>query len=105
MSQMCPLTRASALERDQRCHFVQAHAKHLCDFFSDKSESKTKKRKVSDSTTNSETSIDPPLPNEAGDDDDPSKEDDVNPLDEGWEASSILGATDVEGQVHFLIQW
>ena len=74
-------------------------------FFSDKSESKTKKRKVSDSTTNSETSIDPPLPNEAGDDDDPSKEDDVNPLEEGWEASSILGATDVEGQVHFLIQW
>ena len=85
--------------------FLQANAKHLCDFFSDKSESKTKKRKVSDSTTNSETSIDPPLPNEAGDDDDPSKEDDVNPLEEGWEASSILGATDVEGQVHFLIQW
>lgn len=49
-----------------------------------------------------------PLPNDASegkDDDEQNKEDDVDPLAEGWEASTILGATDVEGQVHFLIQW
>ena len=48
------------------------------------------------------------LPNDASegkDDDEQNKEDDVDPLAEGWEASTILGATDVEGQVHFLIQW
>ena len=38
-------------------------------------------------------------------DEDPAREDDVDPLAEDWEASSILGATDVEGQVHFLIKW
>lgn len=72
---------------------------------SDKSESKTKKRKVSEMGSNNMPAFDPQLPNDAGEDDDPSKEDDVDPLAEGWEASAILGATDVEGQVHFLIQW
>ena len=42
---------------------------------------------------------------EGKDEDNLPKEDDVDPLAEGWEASAILGATDVEGQVHFLIQW
>ena len=55
--------------------------------------------------SNNMPAFDPQLPNDAGEDDDPGKEDDVDPLAEGWEASAILGATDVEGQVHFLIQW
>ena len=79
----------------------------MCLFLSDKSESKTKKRKVAEGSNNT-PEFNPPMPNDAGegkDDDDPNKEDDVDPLAEGWEASSILGATDVEGQVHFLIQW
>ena len=73
--------------------------------FSEKTESKTKKRKVdandsvkSDFEGQNDT-------NNSKDDDELSKEDDVDPLAEGWEASTILGATDVEGQVHFLIQW
>ena len=32
-------------------------------------------------------------------------DDGLNPIEEGWEAESILGAADVEGQIHFLIQW
>ncbi|KAJ7369735.1 Chromobox protein 5 [Desmophyllum pertusum] len=76
---------------------------------SEKAESKTKKRKVAETSTNDMPQFDVPV-NDAseGKDDgieDLGKEDDVDPLAEGWEASSILGATDVEGQVHFLIQW
>ena len=65
-----------------------------------------KKRKVAESAGGKNAEFELPLPNdEVKDDDDPNKEDDVDPLAEDWEASSILGATDVEGQVHFLIQW
>ncbi|XP_068715624.1 heterochromatin protein 1-like [Montipora capricornis] len=75
---------------------------------SDKSESKTKKRKVTESTSKIKSEFNPLLPSEVKeekDDDDSNRDDDVDPLAEGWEASDILGATDVEGQVHFLIRW
>ena len=76
-------------------------------FLSDKTESKTKKRKVAETSVTNKASFDVNVTDagEGKDDDNLSKEDDVDPLAEGWEASSILGATDVEGQVHFLIQW
>ena len=75
--------------------------------FSEKTESKTKKRKVAETSDNDKSQFDVQVndTSESKDDDDLSKEDDVDPLAEGWEASTILGATDVEGQVHFLIQW
>ena len=76
--------------------------------FRDKSESKTKKRKVSESSGKAKPEGDPLVPKEikvGRDEDDPNGEDDIDPLAEGWEASDILGATDVEGQVHFLIRW
>lgn len=31
--------------------------------------------------------------------------DDVNPIEEGWTADNILGATEIDGHIHFLIQW
>ena len=75
---------------------------------SEKTESKTKKRKVTETSDTDKKSFDVTV-NDASepakDEDNLSKEDDVDPLAEGWEASAILGATDVEGQVHFLIQW
>jgi hypothetical protein len=33
------------------------------------------------------------------------KLDQTDPISEGWEADSILGATEVDSQIHFLIQW
>lgn len=75
--------------------------------FRDKSESKTKKRKVSE-PSNKEAELDALLPKdvkEEKDDGEPNRDDDIDPLAEGWEAAEILGATDVEGQVHFLIRW
>lgn len=33
------------------------------------------------------------------------KLDQIDPISEGWEAESILGATEVDSQIHFLIQW
>lgn len=70
-------------------------------------ESKTKKRKVTETSSTDKPRFDVTVSDasEGKDEDDLSKEDDVDPLAEGWEASTILGATDVEGQVHFLIQW
>ena len=77
------------------------------DLFSEKAESKTKKRKVTETSVTDKLLLDETVndKSEVKDDDNLSKEDDVDPLAEGWEASAILGATDVEGQVHFLIQW
>lgn len=74
---------------------------------SEKTESKTKKRKVTEASVTNKAPFDVNVndASEGKDEDNLSKEDDVDPLAEGWEASSILGATDVEGQVHFLIQW
>ena len=74
---------------------------------SEKTESKTKKRKVTDTSETDKKSLDVTVndASEGKDEDNLSKEDDIDPVAEGWEASAILGATDVEGQVHFLIQW
>ena len=74
-------------------------------FFSGKSESKTKKRKVVGSDSSKIMALDVDNSHDAKEDDDASKDDDVDPVAEGWEASTILGATDIQGQVHFLIQW
>lgn len=74
---------------------------------SERTESKTKKRKVAETSDTDKKSFDVTVndASEAKDEDNLSKEDDIDPLAEGWEAAAILGATDVEGQVHFLIQW
>ena len=81
-------------------------------YFSEiKTESKTKKRKVAETGTVSTGGkarsflAAPRIDSSDANDEDPAREDDVDPLAEDWEASSILGATDVEGQVHFLIKW
>ncbi|KAK2564766.1 Heterochromatin protein 1 [Acropora cervicornis] len=70
----------------------------------DKSESKTKKRKVSEPPSK-EAEFDKKDVKEEKDEGEPNHDDDIDPLAEGWEAAEILGATDVEGQVHFLIRW
>ena len=74
---------------------------------SERTESKTKKRKVAETSDTDKKSFDVTVndASEAKDEDNLSKEDAIDPLAEGWEAAAILGATDVEGQVHFLIQW
>ena len=74
---------------------------------SDKTESKTKKRKFTETSGTNKAPFDVNVndASEGKDKENLDKEDDVDPLAEGWEASTILGATDVEGQVHFLIQW
>ncbi|EDO48908.1 predicted protein [Nematostella vectensis] len=61
----------------------------------EKGESKPKKRKVNAYEE---------LGMKAVEVEDASK-DDVDPIAEGWEADTILGATEVDGQIHFLIQW
>ncbi|XP_032222318.1 chromobox protein homolog 1 [Nematostella vectensis] len=65
------------------------------DSTSEKGESKPKKRKVNAYEE---------LGMKAVEVEDASK-DDVDPIAEGWEADTILGATEVDGQIHFLIQW
>ncbi|XP_015756973.1 PREDICTED: chromobox protein homolog 1-like [Acropora digitifera] len=70
----------------------------------DKSESKTKKRKVAEPPSK-EAEFDQKDVKEEKDEGEPNHDDDIDPLAEGWEAAEILGATDVEGQVHFLIRW
>lgn len=76
-------------------------------FFSEiKAEGKTKRRKLAE-TVGGKKEKSYQQANESNDvtEEEPGKEDDVDPLAEGWEASDILGATDVEGKVHFLIKW
>ena len=76
-------------------------------FFSEiKAEGKNKKRKLAE-TVGGKKEKSYQQANESNDvtEEEPGKEDDVDPLAEGWEASDILGATDVEGKVHFLIKW
>lgn len=71
-----------------------------------KAEGKNKRRKLAE-TVGGKKEKSYPQANESNDvtEEEPGKEDDVDPLAEGWEASDILGATDVEGKVHFLIKW
>ena len=72
--------------------------KTLWIFFSERSENKTKKRKTNEPGRN-KLVLDPLEESENQNDDS------ANPIEEGWEAETILGAADVEGQIHFLIQW
>lgn len=71
-----------------------------------KAEGKTKRRKVSETVSGKkERSCLPASESNDVTEEEPGRDDDVDPLAEGWEASDILGATDVEGKVHFLIKW
>ncbi|XP_031560643.1 chromobox protein homolog 1-like [Actinia tenebrosa] len=63
-------------------------------------ETKTKKRKV----INTGSDTDQNLVMKAVEIQD-AKLDQIDPISEGWEADSILGATEVDSQIHFLIQW
>ena len=80
------------------------HHQYFVVHFRDKSESKTKKRKVSE-PSGKEAEFDQKDVKEEKDEGEANHDDDIDPLAEGWEAAEILGATDVEGQVHFLIRW
>jgi len=69
-------------------------------FNSDK-EGKTKKRKVHSSATDSSEASMVMKAVEVQD----CKLDQTDPISEGWDAEAILGATEVDSQIHFLIQW
>lgn len=71
----------------------------FCFIISEK-ETKTKKRKV----INTGSDGDQNMVMKAVEIQD-AKLDQIDPISEGWEAESILGATEVDSQIHFLIQW
>ncbi|PFX32446.1 heterochromatin protein 1-like [Stylophora pistillata] len=72
-----------------------------------KIEGKTKRQKLSETAVGGkkERSCLPASESNDATEEETGREDDLDPLAEGWEASDILGATDVEGKVHFLIKW
>ncbi|KXJ18593.1 chromobox protein homolog 1 [Exaiptasia diaphana] len=71
------------------------------DSLSSDKEAKAKKRKVTSSSTES---TEPSMVMKAVEVED-YKLDQRDPISEGWEAEVILGATEVDSQIHFLVQW
>lgn len=68
---------------------------------SEKKEPSKKRKVVSDAANDSEESTNKGIKSVKIEE----INDDVDPLKEGWTADNILGATEINGLIHFLIQW